>query len=257
MMQRAAVAPIELYFITAHFLTTMSEQQPLLFAGQHSTDRDAESGTGRPDCEKGYLARCRERTAETLESRPWHYTVITDSACVLADLAYTVLSDTCTPVEGPDAPLWLNVLSDVSLAINTLFLAEIPITLWAMGPSFYNPLGSVLHASLHLFDAFVIIATFVLEVVLKGRERELAGLLIILRLWRLVKLVGGIAVSAGEIEEGTAEQLAETQAQLDRALKDLQQAQDENSKLRARLTWMDNDDATIAGTYTESYMRAQ
>lgn len=110
---------------------------------------------------------------------------------MLADLAYTVLSDTCSPVEGPDAPHWLNILSHISLAITTLFLAEIPVTLWSLGFSFYNPWGSVLHAGLHLFDAFVIIVTFVLEVVLKGRERELAGLLIILRLWRLVKLVGG------------------------------------------------------------------
>lgn len=37
----------------------------------------------------------------------------------------------------------------------------------------------------------IIITTFILEFVLKGRQRELAGLLITLRLWRLVKLVGG------------------------------------------------------------------
>ena len=47
------------------------------------------------------------------------------------------------------------------------------------------------HAGLHLFDSLIIVTTFVLEVILKGRERELAGLLIVLRLWRLVKLVGG------------------------------------------------------------------
>lgn len=43
----------------------------------------------------------------------------------------------------------------------------------------------------HLFDAFVIITSFIMDVVLRGRERELAGLLILLRLWRLIKLVGG------------------------------------------------------------------
>lgn len=94
-------------------------------------------------------------------------------------------------MEGPDAPLWLDILAHVSLGITTLFLAEIPVTLWAMGPSYFNPFGHFPHAGLHLFDALVIIGTFVLEVVLRGRERELAGLLIILRLWRLVKLVGG------------------------------------------------------------------
>ena len=102
-----------------------------------------------------------------------------------------MLSDTCTPVEGPDAPVWLEVLSHISLGITTLFLIEIPVTLWAMGPKYYNPFGPFPHASLHLFDALVILGTFILEFVLRGRERELAGLLIILRLWRLVKLVGG------------------------------------------------------------------
>ena len=55
----------------------------------------------------------------------------------------------------------------------------------------FNPLSGVPHAALHFFDAVVILTTFVLEVVLRGRERELASLLIVLRLWRLVKLVQG------------------------------------------------------------------
>lgn len=46
-------------------------------------------------------------------------------------------------------------------------------------------------SSLHFFDALVIVTTFVLEAVLRGKEQELVGLLILFRLWRLVKLVGG------------------------------------------------------------------
>jgi voltage-gated hydrogen channel 1 len=65
------------------------------------------------------------------------------------------------------------------------------VTLWAFGVRYYVPFGPVTHAGLHLFDAIIILTTFVLEVVLRGKEREVAGLLIILRLWRLVKLVGG------------------------------------------------------------------
>lgn len=53
------------------------------------------------------------------------------------------------------------------------------------------PFSGPPHAPLHLFDAIIVVTTFVLEFVLKGRERELIGLLVILRLWRLVKLVGG------------------------------------------------------------------
>ncbi len=61
----------------------------------------------------------------------------------------------------------------------------------AFGPQFLNPFGPVTHAGLHAFDALIIVTTFVLEIILRGKERELAGLLIVLRLWRLVKLVGG------------------------------------------------------------------
>jgi hypothetical protein len=101
------------------------------------------------------------------------------------------LSPECETVGAPEAPEWLEVLSLISTVITTLFLIEIPLTLWSLGFEFYIPNGPVLHASLHLFDAVIIVTTFVLEVILRGKERELAGLLVILRLWRLLKLVGG------------------------------------------------------------------
>ena len=121
-----------------------------------------------------------------------------DASCVLADLVYTFLQDPCSsPSGGPggeleEQPAWLGALQHVSLAITTLFLVEIPLNVWAFGWRFYAPLGAHPLASLHCFDALVIVVTFTLEVVLRGRERELAGLLIVLRLWRLVKLVQGM-----------------------------------------------------------------
>lgn len=109
---------------------------------------------------------------------------------MLADLGYTFLNETCTPDEE-NQPLWLTILAHISLAITAFFLVEIPINIWAFGWTFYRPGGRALHSSLHFFDAVVIATTFIFEVVLRGRERELASLLIILRLWRLVKLVQG------------------------------------------------------------------
>ncbi|KAJ7470663.1 hypothetical protein FB451DRAFT_1254445 [Mycena latifolia] len=195
----------------------MSEQEPLL----PSTVDQPSSSPSR-----------RERTAQFLESPFLHKFVILlitiDASCVLADLAYAFLHENCTPPAGPGAPLWLSVLSHISLGITAFFLVEIPLTLWALGWRFYNPLGNVPHAALHLFDAFIIVTTFVLEVVLKGREQELAGLLIILRLWRLVKLVGGVSVGVGEFGEEDAIRAAGAEAQVD-ALKE------ENADLRARL----------------------
>lgn len=74
-VRAASVAPVELNFITAYFLTTMSEEQPLLPAEQRSTSGDVEAGGAAPSREKGFYTRCKEHTAETLETRPWHYTV--------------------------------------------------------------------------------------------------------------------------------------------------------------------------------------
>jgi len=158
----------------------------------------------------------REKVARGLESKRLHQTVLlfisVDAICVLADLIYTFLSNPCSR-PGED-PVWLEVFSIISLVITSLFLIEIPVAIYAFGIQYYNPFGSRLHSSLHCFDATVIVVTFVLEAVLRGKERELAGLLVILRLWRLVKLVGGVAVGAGEINEETDKQLAEAQAEV-------------------------------------------
>ncbi len=62
-------------------------------------------------------------------------------------------------------------------------------------------------------------------------------------------------MGAGEIQEETLRELEDTRRRLDQANKDLEQVQDENTKLHARLTWLNDDDATIAGTFTESHMR--
>ncbi|KAL0569010.1 hypothetical protein V5O48_012962 [Marasmius crinis-equi] len=206
-------------------MSTDDEQQPLL-------DPEAQS---RRD---NHHSSTRERLAVVLESGPFHKTVITliviDTACVLADLAYTLLTPGCT-TPGPEAPAWLEILSAVSIAISSFFLVEIPLTLYTFGLNHYNPFGNIPHATLHLFDALIILATFVLEVALKGRERELASLLIVLRLWRLIKLVGGVAIGAGEIGEGDAKELAETRVQVEDLKRQLYVISQKNERLRARL----------------------
>ncbi|KAH9945990.1 uncharacterized protein BXZ73DRAFT_86207 [Epithele typhae] len=221
-----------------------SEDEPLL-----PSSRSPDPGTcleSRAPPPQAVYARAKARTAEVLESTPLHYLVLTlvlvDTACVLADLAYSFLSPDCAPVDGPPepgdgGPAWLAALAALSLAINALFVAEVPATLWALGRAHYDPLaaGAPPHAALHLFDAAVVLATFVLEVVLRGKERELAGLLVVLRLWRLVKLVGGIAVGAGEIGEEQAKELEETREELKSTQAELEGVRLENQQLRLRL----------------------
>ncbi|KAJ7285951.1 hypothetical protein C8J57DRAFT_1708361 [Mycena rebaudengoi] len=195
-----------------------SEEQPLLPSTNGGTDPPIRTGR-------------RKQTADFLQSTFLHKIVLSLIAignCVLADLGYTFLHDGCTPPEGPGVPAWLNVVAHISLGITSFFLLEIPITLWALGTQYFNPFGDIPHAWLHLFDVFIILTTFILEVVLKGREQELASLLIVLRLWRLIKLVGGVTVGVGHIGEEDAIQLAAAQ-------KELEAVKKENEDLRARL----------------------
>ncbi|KAF7984003.1 hypothetical protein HWV62_17488 [Athelia sp. TMB] len=209
----------------------MSDQQPLLPTNHRDEEREHVKE------ELGTWGRYQETTSKVLEHPHLHKAVIAlitiDACCVLADLIYTFLSEGCTPTE--DGPHWLEILAHISLGITTFFLIEIPLSFFAFGPQFYNPFGPVPHAVLHLFDAIIIIVTFIFEVVLKGREKELAGLLIILRLWRLVKLVGGVAVGVSEVEESDAKDLAETREELKGVIVALSQAKEENNELRKRL----------------------
>jgi len=212
-----------------------SEQEPLL-PSTHPEQVDLS--------QTGLLPTWRNRLSEALESILVHKLIIAliviDATCVLIDLAYTLLSSDCETSGTPGAPAWLEVLSLISITITTLFLIEIPLSLWALGSEFYNPYGRVPHASLHLFDAVIIVTTFVLEVILRGKERELAGLLVVLRLWRLLKLVGGVAVGAGELEENTYKDLARVKKDLEDSRFALVLAQDENQELRARIAWLES-----------------
>jgi len=50
----------------------------------------------------------------------------------------------------------------------------------------------------HCFDAFVIIAGFIIDVATHGTVEEIASLIIIFRLWRFVKIVEEVSLGAAE-----------------------------------------------------------
>lgn len=63
----------------------------------------------------------------------------------------------------------------------------------------------------HIFDALVIIASFVLDLLLRGVEEEVASLVIILRLWRVFKIIEELSVGAQEQMEHLGSQIEELQ----------------------------------------------
>ncbi|BGP30721.1 hypothetical protein JCM10296v2_002478 [Rhodotorula toruloides] len=118
----------------------------------------------------------------------------------MTQISYFFLRDTtceCTDSCPPDPPI-LEFCDVLSLLITGAFVVEILLDFAAFGPAYY--LTDRFHW-LHSADAVVILVAFVLEVVLKGTEKQIASLITILRLWRLIKLVSSAEVSLTSYEE--------------------------------------------------------
>lgn len=53
-------------------------------------------------------------------------------------LTPVVLKPTCPPSEKDELPRWLENLAHATLAIDCLFVVEIPLDLYAFGPRYYG-----------------------------------------------------------------------------------------------------------------------
>ncbi|KAI8827195.1 uncharacterized protein EV422DRAFT_31015 [Fimicolochytrium jonesii] len=165
------------------------------------------SGTVLP-CPRNRLSA---RLAKLLESHSFHVGILIlvalDLGCVIAELVVSFMElehqcdSTGQPLPNPDEPeetLWLHLLSLASLVILALFILEHAARMCVFGVRYY------IHNPLHLFDLTVVLASLVLEVVLKGAAGEIAGLLIVLRCWRLVRVIDGVATA---VETTTEERM--------------------------------------------------
>lgn len=66
---------------------------------------------------------------------------------------------------------------------------------------------SFFRSKFHCFDATVIIASFIIDVLLRGILEEVASLVIILRLWRVFKIMEELSVGAQEQTEALRERI--------------------------------------------------
>lgn len=74
----------------------------------------------------------------------------------------------------------------MSIAILTFFMMEIFFKIFVFRLEFF-------HHKFEILDAIVVVVSFVLDVVLLFREHEFEalGLLILLRLWRVARIING------------------------------------------------------------------
>ncbi|KAG0260948.1 hypothetical protein BGZ95_004326 [Linnemannia exigua] len=170
----------------------------------------------------------RHQIGEILESKKAHILIL---SLTIVDVALVILQIAASLLQLDDtkgAQWFLELLSHISLGIVSFFVLEIILKIYAFGLGYFwtsNP-----HGILHLADALIIIISFLLEVFLTGAEKELGSLLIIFRLWRIVKLTGTVAIETAEHNHATVASLEARIKTLENELKD---SQSEVQRLRA------------------------
>ncbi|KND02565.1 uncharacterized protein SPPG_03022 [Spizellomyces punctatus DAOM BR117] len=207
-----------------------AENMPFL----HDTDIEADLNEGNLSNNPSRLDRFRRRLRKLLESHWAHILVfalvLIDLTCVLTEIIVTFLEtpecdEQGKPHVGGGEPVWLETLTAISLTILWVFVAEHLLRLFAFGICYY------IRKPLHLFDFLVVVGSLVAEMVLKGKAREVAGLLIVLRCWRLVRIIDGVAEAVSSKKD---EQIADLREEVKRL-------KNEAAQLRQRLGRLNGD----------------
>ncbi|GAA5960123.1 hypothetical protein JCM21900_002410 [Sporobolomyces salmonicolor] len=195
------------------------DRQPLLPGpAQASSSLAALNASDKPPSR---YSGFRRQLAYALDTPAFHWTIIglslLDFIFVMCAIGYEYLKDQrclCDDSCEEDVPV-MEILDLLSIFITGLFVLEIPLDLIAFGISHYT---TATHWPLHCFDAVVVVVAFVVEVGVKGPLEEIASLLIILRLWRLIKLVSTLEVGMTEYREQAGD-LAEIEAEREKERK--------------------------------------
>ncbi|CAI2179149.1 12646_t:CDS:2 [Funneliformis geosporum] len=118
--------------------------------------------------------------AEFLESSAMQWIIlIVVTAGMLALMGITIIKF------HPDDTSLIGLLSNLIFVINIVFLVEIFLRFIVFGPTyFYN--GK--YGPLHGLDALVVLATFGLVLFFEDKDKEMVELLLLLRLWRIIKI---------------------------------------------------------------------
>ncbi|KAI9750535.1 MAG: hypothetical protein M4579_006425 [Chaenotheca gracillima] len=176
--------------------------------------------------------QARHRARSFLTSKLGHYAVLAlvslDVSCIFSDIFLELLACDKKDEPGPDPPgiqTGQEVLSVASILFSCLFLLELIVSVWAFGwkygfslfllasiSSLYIGLPGTnsdryFSSPFPVFDAFVIIASFTVDVLLHGVLEEVASLVVVLRLWRVFKIIEELSAGANERMEGLVERV--------------------------------------------------
>ncbi|KAH9900254.1 hypothetical protein F4778DRAFT_167101 [Xylariomycetidae sp. FL2044] len=188
----------------------MSDNTPLLGSLSASGGRDDEEEQQRSTLGDKFAScyrACRAATQRFFSSHARHWVILTliilDVAGILTDIFIALI--TCEL--GRDDEPWVrptrNGLTTFSLVMSCIFVVELILSVFADGWGYFT-------SWFHCFDAFVIVVSFAIDLLEHGNvAEEIASLVVILRLWRFVKIVNEFSVETSEQTEGLRERIKE------------------------------------------------
>ncbi|KAI0015177.1 hypothetical protein F4780DRAFT_784416 [Xylariomycetidae sp. FL0641] len=181
----------------------MSDATPLL---QRTLDEGSSIGDGW----QGGWRRARANTRRFFGSKAKHWLILTlivlDVAGILADIFITLVTCELHREKEPWVAPTKTALSDFSIVMSCAFVIELALSIFASGWSFFS-------SWFECFDAFVIVVSFCIDVLERGVAVEIASLIVILRLWRFVKIMEEFSVEASEEMEELRKRVEELEAQ--------------------------------------------
>ncbi|KAG5993683.1 hypothetical protein E4U43_003420 [Claviceps pusilla] len=142
-----------------------------------------------------HLHHVRRSGRVLLSSRRKHFLVMSMVALdVVALLANIFIQLIACEMHQRDEP-WVQDLTDtlerLGLLLSSLFMVELGACLFSFGMSY-------LASWFHLFDALVIVVSFVIDMASQGLTESIGSLVVVLRLWRLARISEEVVMGATE-----------------------------------------------------------
>ncbi|KAL1970001.1 hypothetical protein VTN77DRAFT_6406 [Rasamsonia byssochlamydoides] len=155
------------------------------------------------------LARWRRDTRAFLSSRWGHYLVLllvsVDVACIFADFLIELHTCELKQKHRRIDPRWgtaQEALGLVSLVFSCLFMLELIAATLSFGLSYFS-------SKFHVFDSLVIVIAFILDVALRGVVEEISSIVVVLRLWRVFKIIEELSAASADALEKYEDQVEE------------------------------------------------
>lgn len=213
------------------YFTTVGDEQPGQWEEEelHEASEELSPATGQfPTTLTFRESLCRLYSSERFQVLVVCL-VILDAIFVLAELLIDL-----SVIELEHGHLAPEVFHYLSLALLTFFMVELVGKLYAYRLEFFQH-------KFEVFDGVVVIVSFVLDVVFIFREDAFdgMGLIILLRLWRVARIINGILVSVKTRANQKLHKLKESYDHLVQRVTELQERNDklgqENQKLQELL----------------------